>query len=87
MRSIENTSVASPFCAGLIGLAMTCCPLGMADAGSKLMPSEQFPGPWLEVTLRDQGRPHPEQGLWLQPGHGAAVLAGPRRISVVLHER
>ena len=50
MKFIENTSALSPFYAGLIGLGMTCCPLGVADAGSKLSPSEQFPGPWLEVT-------------------------------------
>jgi hypothetical protein len=31
------------------------CLLGAADAGLKLLPSEQFPGPWLEVTqeIRD----------------------------------
>jgi hypothetical protein len=36
----------------IFGLA---CLLGTADAGSKILPSEQFPGPWLEVTqeIRD----------------------------------
>jgi hypothetical protein len=50
MKFIENTSALSPFRAGLIGLGMTCCLLGTADAGSKLLPSEQFPGPWFEAT-------------------------------------
>jgi hypothetical protein len=35
-------------------LGLTCW-LGTADARSKLLPSEQFPGPWAEVTqeIRD----------------------------------
>jgi hypothetical protein len=55
MKSIENASAASALCAGLIGVGMTCCLLGAADSGSKLSPSEQFPGPWLELTqeIRD----------------------------------
>jgi hypothetical protein len=55
MKSIANTSAVSPFCAGFIGLGMTCCLLDVADAGSKLLPSEQFPGPWLEVTQEIRG--------------------------------
>lgn len=39
---------------GLALLGLTCL-LGTADAQPKLLPSEQFPGPWLEVTqeIRD----------------------------------
>jgi hypothetical protein len=41
-------------CLAMTCLAMTCLP-GSADARSKLLAAEQFPGPWLEVTqeIRD----------------------------------
>jgi hypothetical protein len=55
MKSIQRTLLTQLSCSGLTVLGLTCCLLGTADAGSKLSPSEQFPGPWLEVTqqIRD----------------------------------
>jgi hypothetical protein len=54
MESIRHKPVRVFFRCGLALLALTCL-LGTADARSRLLPSEQFPGPWLEVTqeIRD----------------------------------
>lgn len=55
MKSIQRKPLRRFSCSGLTLLGLTCCLLGTADARSKLSPSEQFPGPWLEVTqeIRD----------------------------------
>jgi hypothetical protein len=55
MKSIEHKPLGRVLCRGVMLLGLTCCVLGTADARSKLSPSEQFPGPWLEVTqeIRD----------------------------------
>ena len=53
MESIPRKPLRSVYhCLALWGLA---CLLGTADARPMLLPSEQFPGPWLEVTkeIRD----------------------------------
>jgi hypothetical protein len=54
MESIRRKPLSAFFRCGLTLLGLTCLP-GMADARPKLLPSEQFPGPWLEVTqeIRD----------------------------------
>jgi len=54
MESIRRKPLRAFFRCGLMLLALTCL-LGTADARPKLLPSEQFPGPWLEVTqeIRD----------------------------------
>jgi hypothetical protein len=54
MESIRRKPLRA-FChCGLTILGLTCL-LGTVDARPKLLPSEQFPGPWLEVTqeIRD----------------------------------
>src|SRR5262245_43604572 len=54
MESIPRKprNAAYRFSFALLGLA---CLLGTADARPMLLPAEQFPGPWLEVTqeIRD----------------------------------
>lgn len=54
MESIprQRRKAAHHFSLALLGLT---CLLGTADARPMLLPSEQFPGPWLEVTqeIRD----------------------------------
>ena len=52
MESIRRKPLRAFFRCGLTLLGLTCL-LGTADARPK--PSEQFPGPWLEVTqeIRD----------------------------------
>jgi hypothetical protein len=54
MEAIRRKSLRALFRSGLTLLALTCL-LGTADARPKISPSEQFPGPWLEVTqeIRD----------------------------------
>jgi hypothetical protein len=54
MKSIRRKPLRAFFHCGLTLLGLTCS-LGTADARPKLLPSEQFPGPWLEVTqeIRD----------------------------------
>ena len=54
MGSIRRKPVTAFFRCGLALLSLTGL-LGPANAGQKLLPSEQFPGPWLEVTqeIRD----------------------------------
>jgi hypothetical protein len=54
MESIRRKPLRAFFRCGLTLLGLTCLP-GTADARPKLLPSEQFPGPWLEVTqeIRD----------------------------------
>ena len=53
MESIRRKSLRALRC-GLTLLSLTCL-LGTADARPRLLPSEHFPGPWLEVTqeIRD----------------------------------
>jgi hypothetical protein len=55
MKSISQRPIRSFLRFSLTFLGLTCCLLGTAEARSKLSPSEQFPGPWLEVTqeIRD----------------------------------
>jgi hypothetical protein len=55
MKSIQRKPLRSFFRSGLALLGLTCCWLGTVEARSRLSPSEQFPGPWLEVTqeIRD----------------------------------
>ena len=54
MESIRRKLPRAYLRCGLMLLGLTCW-LGTADARSKLLPSEQFPGPWAEVTqeIRD----------------------------------
>jgi hypothetical protein len=54
VKSLQRKPLRSLFRSGLTLLGLTCW-LGTADARSKLSPTEQFPGPWLEVTqeIRD----------------------------------
>jgi hypothetical protein len=54
MESIRRKPLRPLFRCGLMLLGLTCF-LGTADARPKLLSSEQFPGPWLEVTqeIRD----------------------------------
>ena len=54
MESIRRKLLRAFFRCGLTLLGLTCL-LGASDAQPKLSPSEQFPGPWLEVTqeIRD----------------------------------
>ncbi len=54
MESIRRKPLRAFFRCSLMLLGLTCL-LGTADARPKLLPSEQFPGPWLEVTqeIRD----------------------------------
>jgi hypothetical protein len=54
MGSIRRKPLTAFFRRGLTLLSLTVLP-GPADAGQKLLPSEQFPGPWPEVTqeIRD----------------------------------
>jgi hypothetical protein len=54
MESIRRKLLREFFRCGLTLLGLTCL-LGASDAQPKLSPSEQFPGPWLEVTreIRD----------------------------------
>jgi hypothetical protein len=54
MESIRRKPSNAHFRCGLMLLGLTCLP-GTADARSRLSPSEQFPGPWEEVTqeIRD----------------------------------
>ena len=54
MGSVRRKPVTAFFRCGLTLLSLTGL-LGPANAGQKLLPSEQFPGPWLEVTqeIRD----------------------------------
>lgn len=54
MESIRRELPRAYLRCGLMLLGLTCL-LGTADARSKLLPSEQFPGPWAEVTqeIRD----------------------------------
>ena len=54
MGSIRRKPVTAFFRCGLTLLSLAGL-LGPANAGQKLLPSEQFPGPWLEVTqeIRD----------------------------------
>lgn len=49
-----NSTQATPSSCSLALLGMTCL-LGTADGRAMLLPSERFPGPWLEVTqdIRD----------------------------------
>jgi hypothetical protein len=53
MESIRREPLRALRC-GLSLLGLTCL-LGTADARPRLLPSEHFPGPWLEVTqeIRD----------------------------------
>jgi hypothetical protein len=55
MKSISQRPIKSFLRSGLTLLGLTSCLLGTAEARSRLSPSEQFPGPWLEVTqeIRD----------------------------------
>jgi hypothetical protein len=55
MKSIQCKSLRSFFLFGLTLLGLTFCSFGAAEARSRLSPSEQFPGPWLETTqeIRD----------------------------------
>jgi hypothetical protein len=54
MQSTPRKTLKSFFRCGLIFLGLASLP-GMADARPRVLPSEQFPGPWLEVTqdIRD----------------------------------
>jgi hypothetical protein len=54
MESIRHKPVRAFFRCGVALLGLTCL-VGAADARPRLLPSEQFPGPWLEVTqeIRD----------------------------------
>ena len=49
MESIQRKLPRAYLRCGLMLLGLTCL-LGTADARPKLLPSEQFPGPWAEVT-------------------------------------
>jgi hypothetical protein len=49
MESISYKPLRAVFHCGLTLLGLTYL-VGMADARPKLSPSEEFPGPWLEVT-------------------------------------
>jgi hypothetical protein len=54
MKSIPRKPLGAAYHCSLALLGLTCL-LGTADARSALLPSEQFPGPWQEVTqeIRD----------------------------------
>ena len=54
MGSTRCKPLTALFRRGWMLLSLTCLP-GLANAGQKLLPSEQFPGPWLEITqeIRD----------------------------------
>ena len=54
MGSIRCKPLTVLFRRGLMLLSVACLP-GLANAGQKLLPSEQFPGPWREITqeIRD----------------------------------
>jgi len=54
MGSIRRRPLTAFFRCGLTLLSLTGL-AGPANAGRKLLPSEEFPGPWLEVTqeIRD----------------------------------
>jgi hypothetical protein len=54
MESIPRKLVRAAYHCSLALLGLTCL-LGTADARPMLLPSEQFPGPWLEITqeIRD----------------------------------
>ena len=54
MEAIRHKLLKAFFRSGLTLLGLTFL-LGTADARPKISPSEQFPGPWLEVTqeIRD----------------------------------
>src|SRR5438552_17912408 len=65
-------------------LALLTCLFGAANARPMLLPSERFPGPWLEIT-RDQGHPHSQRSFCLHSGPGTRIVAQPWRISLVLH--
>ena len=54
MESIPHKPLRAAYHCSLTLLSLTCM-LGTADARRMLLPSEQFPGPWLEVTqeIRD----------------------------------
>ena len=49
MESIQRKPPTAYLRCGLTLLGLTCL-LGTADARPKLLPSEQFPGPWAEVA-------------------------------------
>jgi hypothetical protein len=49
MEAIRRKPLRAFLHSGLTLLALSCL-LGTADARSKFSPSEQFSGPWLEVT-------------------------------------
>jgi hypothetical protein len=54
MESIRRKPLTAFVCFGLTLLGLTGLP-GPANAGQELLPSEQFPGPWFEITqeIRD----------------------------------
>ena len=54
MESIPRKPLRAAYHCIFVLLGLTCL-LGTADARSMLLPSERFPGPWLEVTqeIRD----------------------------------
>ena len=49
MESISHKPLRAAFRCSLALLGLTCL-LGTADGRPMLLPSERFPGPWLEVT-------------------------------------
>lgn len=49
MGSISRKSFRATFHCGLVLLGLACTPC-TADARSMPLPSERYPGPWLEVT-------------------------------------
>ena len=82
MESIPRKPLRTASHCSLALLGLTCL-LGTADA-RPVLPSERFPGPWLEVTqeIRDIVDLNKVSA---QPGRRTRIVAQPRRISPVLH--
>ena len=83
MESIPRKPLRTASHCSLALLGLTCL-LGTADA-RPVLPSERFPGPWLEVTQEIRDFLDSEQSRCLQSGRRTRIVEQPRRISPVLH--
>ena len=84
MESIPRKPLRAVCHCSLVLLGLTYL-LGTADARPMLLPSERFPGPWLEVTQEVRDVLTAKQDCCLQSGRGTRIVEQSRRISSVLH--
>ena len=84
MESIPRKPLRAAYHCSLALLGLTCL-LGTADARPMLLPSEQFPGPWLEVTQEIRDVLSLNKVSACSQAAGTRIVAQPRRISLVLH--